>query len=553
MSGAVPLRADRAEALTTEELATRVDALSGALDAGGDRLDPRAAEDARAVAEKVSERTRIVGGHTVVALAGATGSGKSSLFNTLVGADVATVGMRRPTTSTPTAAVWGTEPAGELLDWLSVGSRHQVPPDEGDDLDGLVLIDLPDFDSRQVEHRAEAERVLELVDVFVWVTDPQKYADAVLHEDYVGVLREYGAVTVVVLNQVDRLPRGGADEVSADLSRLLTRDGLTDHEVIATSTLSGAGTQTLRARLQEAVERSDASRHRLAADLRSAAESLSASVAEGEPRIPRRAGGELVDALARTAGVPTVVDAVARDHRLAAWAQTGWPFTRWVHALRPAPLRRLRLDRERDPDAPDITDRDVRAVLGRSSLPPPAPSARASVDLAVRRVGAQAGEGLPTRWADAVAHAARPVEDDLADELDLVLVRTPLRGRRPLWWAVAGALQAILALAAVVGLVWLLLGGIVAWLQLPELPRVEVVGAITLPFVLFVGGLLAGLLLAGLSRWLAGLGARRRARDADRALRKAIGQVAREQVLDPVERVLADHARTREGLAVVAG
>ena len=34
---------------------------------------------------KVSERTALVGGHTVVALAGATGSGKSSLFNVLVG------------------------------------------------------------------------------------------------------------------------------------------------------------------------------------------------------------------------------------------------------------------------------------------------------------------------------------------------------------------------------------------------------------------------------------------------------------------------------------
>ena len=71
----------------------------------------RAATGPGAVVAKVEERTALVGGHTVVALAGATGSGKSSLFNALVGSPVATVGVRRPTTSTPTAAIWGDEPS----------------------------------------------------------------------------------------------------------------------------------------------------------------------------------------------------------------------------------------------------------------------------------------------------------------------------------------------------------------------------------------------------------------------------------------------------------
>ncbi|UUZ43887.1 GTPase [Janibacter limosus] len=211
MSRLNPLRRSggATRALSVEELGARADALSGALGTGGARLEPAPAARAGEVVDKVRERTSPVGGHTVVALAGATGSGKSSLFNALVGAEVARSGMRRPTTSTPTAAVWGSEPAGELLDWLSVGTRHRVEGPDTDRLDGLVLVDLPDFDSRESAHREEATRVLELVDVFVWVTDPQKYADAVLHDDYVAVLREYGAVTIVVLNRVDRLPAGG--------------------------------------------------------------------------------------------------------------------------------------------------------------------------------------------------------------------------------------------------------------------------------------------------------------------------------------------------------
>lgn len=551
MSRLNPLRrgADRG-ALSVDELSVRADALSGALDTGGHRLERQPAAKAADVVGKVRERTSLVGGHTVVALAGATGSGKSSLFNALVGSEVAQAGMRRPTTSTPTAAVWGSEPAGELLDWLSVGKRHQVEGPDGQ-LDGLVLVDLPDFDSRESANRAEAQRVLELVDVFVWVTDPQKYADAVLHDDYVKVLKEYGAVTIVVLNQVDRLPAGGQEQIAGDLARLLEMDGLDRHEVIGTSTLTGTGLDELRGRLHDAVEHSDASRHRLGADLRTAAEGLGSSIADSESQIPDRARGELVDALARSAGVPTVVDAVARDFRMEAWARTGWPFTRWVRAFRPAPLKRLRLDRHVE-GAPDITEHDVRAVLGRSSIPPPAPAARAAVDLAARRIGTVGGEGLPTRWADAVADAAQPANNDLADDLDQAVLRTSLRGRKPVWWAVFGLLQILLALTAVVGLVWLVVIGLAGWLQLPDIPTLDV-GPFATPFLLLVGGLLGGLLLAAISRWLARIGAKKRASAVNKRLRHAIGEVGDARVIEPVEQVLAEHARTREGIRRALG
>lgn len=551
MSRLNPLRrgADRG-ALSVDELSARADALSGALDTGGHRLERQPAAKAADVVGKVRERTSLVGGHTVVALAGATGSGKSSLFNALVGSEVAQAGMRRPTTSTPTAAVWGSEPAGELLDWLSVGKRHQVEGPDGQ-LDGLVLVDLPDFDSRESANRAEAQRVLELVDVFVWVTDPQKYADAVLHDDYVKVLKEYGAVTIVVLNQVDRLPAGGQEQIAGDLARLLEMDGLDRHEVIGTSTLTGTGLDELRGRLHDAVEHSDASRHRLGADLRTAAEGLGSSIADSESQIPDRARGELVDALARSAGVPTVVDAVARDFRMEAWARTGWPFTRWVRAFRPAPLKRLRLDRHVE-GAPDITEHDVRAVLGRSSIPPPAPAARAAVDLAARRIGTVGGEGLPTRWADAVADAAQPANNDLADDLDQAVLRTSLRGRKPVWWAVFGLLQILLALTAVVGLVWLVVIGLAGWLQLPDIPTLDV-GPFATPFLLLVGGLLGGLLLAAISRSLARIGAKKRASAVNKRLRHAIGEVGDARVIEPVEQVLAEHARTREGIRRALG
>ncbi|HPV91397.1 MAG TPA: dynamin family protein, partial [Ornithinibacter sp.] len=176
-----PLRMGRARGvvISADELSAAAAALAAAADAGGAQLPADERGRADAVVAKVAERTALVGDHTIVALAGATGSGKSSLFNALVGTDVAVTGVRRPTTATPTAAIWGAQPAGELLDWLGVGARHVVGDQRDDEpevlgsLDGLVLLDLPDFDSREVTNRVEAERVLDLVDLFVWVTDPQ--------------------------------------------------------------------------------------------------------------------------------------------------------------------------------------------------------------------------------------------------------------------------------------------------------------------------------------------------------------------------------------------
>jgi GTP-binding protein EngB required for normal cell division len=517
----------RGAVVSAEQLSAAANALAAAVEAGGAQLPAPERERADAVVAKVSERTALVGGHTVVALAGATGSGKSSLFNVLVGSPVATVGVRRPTTSTPTAAVWGDEPVGDLLDWLGVGARHLVPADPADgstggrrggpvgSLDGLVLLDLPDFDSRETGNRTEAERVLELVDLFVWVTDPQKYADARLHDDYVAALATHEAVTMVVLNQADRLTEAEVVQCRADLVRLMERDGVPRATVLATSVTTGDGLDELHQRLANAVAGRTMSR------------------------------AELLDALARSAGVPTVVQAVERDYRMEASASTGWPLTRWVQRLRPRPLRRLRLD-GRDIR---VTDADVRSVLGRSSLPPPSPSARAAVDLATRRLADRASADLPHPWADAVERAADPPGPALGDALDRAVVGTSLLARVPVWWRVVGLVQLVLAVAAVVGFLWLALYVLVGWAQLDQVVGdPPTVGVVPVPLVLFVLGLLGGLLLALVSRWLARVGARRRGRVMDGRLRTSIEGVAQSEIVQPVERVLERHAATRVAL-----
>ncbi|MFB9732430.1 YfjP family GTPase [Ornithinimicrobium kibberense] len=534
-------------------LTDRADRLASAVDVGGNQLDPTAADEARAVVQRVQERWALKGGRTVVALAGATGSGKSSLFNALVGEDVSVISPRRPTTAEAAAAVWGEEPAGELLDWLGIHNRHQVTA-TGDNvgLDGLVLVDLPDFDSRELRHRVEADRILERADVFVWVADPQKYADARLHDDYLRPLRHHETVMLVVLNQVDRLRSPeDVDRVRDDLRRLVRDDGAGDHEVWTTSARTGTGVDELRARLGEVVEARNAAEARLVADVRASAEQVGGGVAEQTPEFTEETDDRLHRALRDASGVPVVLDAVERDYRRQARARTGWPFTRWVASLRPDPLKRLRLgDDSAGPTG--IAPSDVRAVLGRSSLPSPTPAARANVQLATRQVGEDAGTGLPVRWADAVVEAASPEQDTLADALDQAVVGTPLRTRNPAWWSVVGALQLVAALVAVVGLGWLVLMAVLGFLQMPVDPLAFSWGPVPMPLALLLGGVVVGWLLALLSRVAAGVGARRRRAQVEERLDEAIDEVAFQHVRRPVMAVLDRHEKTRQLLEQAA-
>ena len=120
---------------------------------------------------------------------------------------------------------------------------------------------------------------------------------------------------------------------------------------------------------------------------------------------------------------------------------------------------------------------------------------------------------------------------------------------RPRWWRLASVLQRLLALAVVVGMVWLFVLGILGYLRIDDvLPTPELRG-IPIPSLLLLGGILAGLVLAFLARVANGIGARRRSRTAARALRRQVEDAAQELVVGPVESELEAHERLRASLA----
>ena len=524
------------------DLADRVAALETAVSAGEGRLPAPLLDDARAVLERTARRSALSAEHTVVALAGSTGSGKSSLFNAIARAPLARPGITRPTTSRPMAVVWGPG-ADPLLSWLEVGDRHHAADRATVATRGLVLLDLPDHDSVETEHRAIAERLVERVDLLVWVVDPQKYADAALHERYLRPLAGHGDVVVVVLNQIDRLTPEEATACLADLRRLVAEDGLAAARVLGVSATTGQGIDELDTLLDQAAARREAAVARMVADLRTVAARIADACGDKVPDRSQKAARErLVDALEAAAGVPTVVDAVRGSANRRARAATGWPPTRWIGRLRVDPLRRLGLTRGTD-----------RPELARTSLPPASPTLAARAHVAVREYVGTMTTGAPEDWVLAARARVTAGTDGLDDALDLAVAGTELEAtRRPLWWGVVSFVQWVVLGVLVAGLVWLGVLAVLAYLQLPA-PETPTWRGFPWPTLMVVGGALVGLVVALVSRLAGALGARRRAARARRRLRESIGRVADGQVRLPVAEELSALTTCRVAAHIAAG
>jgi GTP-binding protein EngB required for normal cell division len=212
----------------------------------------------------------------VVALAGGTGSGKSSLFNSLTGTEAAPVGVVRPTTSEPLVGVpsrWLAAFTGHL-DRLGIDRRIEV------ESLGHCLIDLPDTDSVVVDHRHRVEELIPLLDVVVWVVDPEKYRDAALHDRYLRPLAGYASQFVFALNQADRIDPESLAEVTADLARALTDEGVEPSLVLTMAASPAVGPPMGIDALRDHLDRQSRATlfHKLLVDLSTAAQRLSGSI-----------------------------------------------------------------------------------------------------------------------------------------------------------------------------------------------------------------------------------------------------------------------------------
>jgi GTPase Era involved in 16S rRNA processing len=531
------------------DIGARIEGLDTATQAARGRLDDALVDEAQDLVDRAAGRLRLSASHTVIAIAGATGSGKSSTFNALTGLELSAVGVRRPTTSWASACVWGRDGADELLAWLGIPPRHQTTRDSmldtgrretASELDGVVLLDLPDHDSTEVSHHLEVDRLVALADLLVWVLDPQKYADAAIHDRYLAPSAEHQDVMLVVLNQIDTVPEERRQSMLDDIRRLLDADGLDRVPVLAVSARDGVGIVELRAEIARRAAEKKATSARVDADVKAVAGRISAASGDAPTRaLSAQRAAALDDAFAEAAGVPTVVEAVDRSTRMRVGRATGWPVIGLLSGVRPDPVKRLQLD----------LGTDGRALSGRArtALPEATQVQRARVDAEVRALADDVSDGLAQPWVAAVRRASTSRLDQLGDRLDAALAATQLGGSRlPFWTGAVRVVQWLLFVAAVAGLVWT---GVLAGsgkLQDGDTPRV---GGVALGLVLLVGGLVLGIVVGVVCRIALGATARRRAADADARLRASVTEVSHELVIAPIEVELVAYTAVRSGVS----
>ena len=182
-----------------------------------DRLEKyESLKDARFKAERLlkacSWKSRLGNGFPVIAaLMGGTGTGKSTIFNSLAGAPISSVGTRRPCTMGAIVYVhenaWDEASGGPLAHPIlraqgsgqvaEVETLSHARPESA----GLILVDTPDFDSVEPANRVIADHFFIYSDVLILVTSQEKYGDLAGHE----VLEEagkWGKDTLLVMNKV---------------------------------------------------------------------------------------------------------------------------------------------------------------------------------------------------------------------------------------------------------------------------------------------------------------------------------------------------------------
>ncbi|PFG42652.1 dynamin family protein [Isoptericola jiangsuensis] len=187
----------------------------------------------------------------LVVVGGSTGAGKSTLVNSLLGEQVTTPGVLRPTTRSPVLvhhpldARWFS--GDRVLPGLARVESHTEAPAAGSARalrlvasgslpQGLALLDAPDVDSVEEANRDLAAQLLGAADLWLFVTTAARYADAVPW-DLLTTAAGRRAQVALVLDRVDP----GVEEVAVDLRRLMTEHGLRDAALFVVPETAGEG------------------------------------------------------------------------------------------------------------------------------------------------------------------------------------------------------------------------------------------------------------------------------------------------------------------------
>ena len=494
--------------------------------------------DAEAVRREVGARLGFPADAYVLALVGGTGVGKSSLLNALAGTPVSDASARRPTTAHPVAWVprsSRSELAG-LLGWLGVAEAEVRDHDESGPGD-VAILDLPDLDSIEREHRERVEAILPRVDAVVWVTDPEKYHDAILHDDFLVRWLPQLDRQVVVLNKTDRLSADDAERVQRDLERDLARMAGGGRgprvRVLLASARPGAsghvGIEQVREWLAGAVEAKRVVRARLLTTIAAAVSALAHAAGidptmRAKPFVDGAARRETIDRVAaellRVIDLPAAERQAVAATRARARARGAGPLGAITSRIYRWSGRQARVA---DPAAFLARWRE------RGSLAPALELLRTAVSVPLRDTPPATRATLATSVEPTAlgAHLGRSIDRAIAARTSTVPSSRI--------WTLIGLLQTLATLALVFTAVWVVLW---VFVKFPvDSVAVPVLGQLPIPFIALVGALLAGYLIARLLGFHAGWVGRRWARRLAGEVRASVAREAETSAFEGLDRL----------------
>jgi GTPase SAR1 family protein len=245
----------------------------------------------------VLPRLRAIDAPLLAVVGGSTGAGKSTLVNSVVGAEVSRSGVLRPTTTSPVLVHHPDDRRWFADARILPGLARVTGGDTGEAQPGTVrlvestalpagmaLLDAPDIDSVVAANRAIATQLLSAADLWLFVTTAARYADAVPW-DLLRTAADRGTSVAIVL---DRIPSEAVGEIRPHLAAMLREQGLPTAPIftVPETTLDAGGrlpadaVERLRSWLQALASDARARSIVVGQTLRGAVDSLSGRTAE---------------------------------------------------------------------------------------------------------------------------------------------------------------------------------------------------------------------------------------------------------------------------------
>ncbi len=226
---------------TPTTVVVALESLAAALSSTGLQLDLNLASEARSTRDELDDqisdylipRLKRIDAPLLTVLGGSTGSGKSTITNTLIGSEVTPAGVLRPTTRAPVLVCHPDDLAwfagGDVLPDLPrvTADRNDTSAVTGTVLrmvavdgltPGLAIIDAPDIDSVEEANRTLATQLLSAADLWLFATTAVRYADAVPWE-FLRQAQARGTSLAIIIN---RIPAGASNEIVTHFTSMLT-------------------------------------------------------------------------------------------------------------------------------------------------------------------------------------------------------------------------------------------------------------------------------------------------------------------------------------------